>query len=193
MTSVHYMPINRTGFPFGFSHDDFEAEQRFREFRDLLGEIEVAQLLALDAADLDDGTRDYLEHQIPVMVDEAKRRRQLLQRRRDDPFAPSRPSQHPRLDRRVAAVKARWPIERFCRDLLLMDLIPAGGGKWKARCPYPGHVDRNPSFVIYTRTDTGFCFRCQRGGDVIKLCQYVRNLNRFMDALEALEREGGLR
>lgn len=193
MGSVPYIPVSRTGFPFGFLREDFEAEQRFREFRDLLGEIEVAQLLALDAADRDDGTRDYLDHQIPMMVEEAKRRRQLLERRRGDPLVPTRPRHDPRLQRRVVAVKALWPIERFCRDLLLLDLIPAGRGKWKARCPFPGHEDRNPSFVIYPESNTGYCFGCQRGGDVIKLSQYVLNLNRFMDALEALEQAGGLR
>ena len=38
-----------------------------------------------------------------------------------------------------------------------------------ARCPFPGHNDLNPSFVLYPKTNTCWCFACSRGGSVIDL------------------------
>jgi hypothetical protein len=44
------------------------------------------------------------------------------------------------------------------------------GERWVARCPLPGHEDRSPSFTIYPKTNSWFCFgACQRGGDVVDL------------------------
>jgi predicted Fe-S protein YdhL (DUF1289 family) len=191
----------RIGYPFGFSQADFSAEQRLRDTLDLQVEISAGRILlehfqwlAMEHAESNDGSRDYVEGQLPAMVDELERRRRLWMNHSADPLRPRWPN--PNADgftSRIASVREAWPIERFCRELLLLDLIPTGRGKWKARCPLPGHDDRTPSFAIDSAKNVGYCHGCQRGGDVLKLAQYVLNAERFLDALAALEREGGVR
>lgn len=180
----------RSGYPFNATEDAYIAEQRLRETRDLMREVEAAQWLALEYADANDGTRDYLEYQLPAMLAELERRQGLLKSRSGDPLRPSWPKSDTRFQDRINAVRDAWPIERFCRELLLMDLVPAGSGKWKGQCPLPGHDDTTPSFHLDTEKDLAYCFGCLRGGDVLKLTQFVLNLDRFTDALTALEREG---
>lgn len=200
MVMVTDAGTTRTGYPFDFSEEDYAAEQRLRATQDLQREVTATMALldalqyeALESAERDDGTRDYLEHQLPAQLAELERRQRLLQARRDDPFRPRWPKQDADFRDRIDAVRDAWPIERFCRELLLMDLVPTGPGKYKGRCPLPGHDDKTPSFSINTEKNLGYCFGCKRGGDVLKLTQYVLNLDRFMDALTALEREGGRR
>lgn len=39
----------------------------------------------------------------------------------------------------------------------------------QARCPYPDHEDRTPSFTLYSDTQKFFCFGCDRTGDAVNL------------------------
>lgn len=198
---MNTIPQNpRSGYPFGFPERDYRSELRFRDTHDLQAEVTAAisqlehfQYLALEVAEIGDGSRDYIEFQLPVMMDELERRQQLLKARRDDPLRPRWPTRDDSIPPRVKAVKAAWPIERFCRELLRCDLTFMGSGRWKTRCPLPSHPDRTPSFVLYVASDSAYCFGCHRGGDVIKLSQYMLNRPRFIDALVALERESGRR
>jgi|SRR5665811_25751 len=179
----------RTGFPFNFSRNDYAAELQYIPTADLLADVESTQWLALDVAENgDDDSRDVAECQLAAMVDELERRQRLLKARQRDPLRPTWPTSNDAIQDRVRAVKRAWPIERFCRDLLACELTPAGAGKWKAHCPFPGHDDRTPSFVVNEGKDFAWCHGCQRGGDVIKLSQYIGGLERFMDALQRLER-----
>lgn len=182
--------IRASGFPFNYTRGEYADALRAIPTRDLLAEIESWQWLALEVADLLDGSRDYVEHQLEAMVAEAERRRRLWERSPDDPLRPAWDAPDAALRQRIAAVKAAWPIERFCREVLLCEMIPTGQGRFKARCPLPGHPDSSPSFVVYP-DGHAWCFGCNRGGNVIKLAQYVGNLARFTDALAWLEREGG--
>src|SRR5215218_583473 len=48
-----------------------------------------------------------------------------------------------------------------------------GADRWRRRCINPDHEDKTPSFVVYERTDSFYCYGCQVGGDAItleKLC-----------------------
>jgi hypothetical protein len=189
----------RTGFPFNFTEDDYVAEQRLRETRDLLAEINAAkrwlehdQYLALEYAGADDGTYDYITRQLPAMLAEIERKQRILVAYCDHPLRPRWPKLDDRFHDRIDAVRAAWPIERFCRELLACELVPAGRGTFKAQCPLSGHSDKTPSFSIDTVKDVAYCHGCKRGGDVLKLTQYALNLERFTDALKALEREGGV-
>lgn len=199
MLSVTDAGTTRTGFPFNFSADDYAAELRFRDARDLQREIDAAlpllealQYAALEHVDVD-GTYDYVRHQLPAMLAELERKQRLLKAHGRDPLRPRWPAPDDRFRARIAAVRAAWPIERFCRELLLLELIPAGRDRFRARCPLPGHDDRTPSFSIDTAKNLAYCHGCHRGGDVLKLAQYALNVDRFTDALAALEREGGAR
>lgn len=149
--------------------DSLQTELQFISTRDLRAEAESWQWLSLDVADHgDDESRTYGEMQVAAVVAELERRQRLLKARSHDPLAP------------------RWPIDRFCADILGAHLIPAGQSKWKARCPLPGHDDKTPSFFLDEAKAVAECHGCQRGGDVIRLVQLTTG-ERFYTALERLE------
>lgn len=37
-------------------------------------------------------------------------------------------------------------------------------GGYIATCPFPDHQDNTPSFVMYTETNSYFCFGCRKSG-----------------------------
>lgn len=53
-----------------------------------------------------------------------------------------------------------------------------------AKCPL--HKERTPSFVIYTASNTCWCFGCQKGGDSIALTRLLHNLS-FIEAVKYLQ------
>jgi DNA primase len=67
-----------------------------------------------------------------------------------------------------------------CLDVADYHAAGRGGGwrresedRWRCRCILPNHEDKTPSFVVYERTDSFYCFGCKVGGDLItleKLC-----------------------
>lgn len=56
-------------------------------------------------------------------------------------------------------------------------------------CPF--HHEKTPSFTVYDAKQFFKCFGCGQSGDVIKFAQLYYNL-KFIEALERLEREGGI-
>jgi DNA primase len=85
-------------------------------------------------------------------------------------------------DDRVARLKYEIPIatvvERF------VELRPSGFN-FSARCPF--HTDREPSFIVFPRTNTFHCFGCRAGGDAISFLRLSMSLS-FPEALDALEK-----
>jgi DNA primase len=62
------------------------------------------------------------------------------------------------------------------------------GDRWEARCPLPGHEDRTPSFTVYTKTNSWFCFgACLRGGDVVDLAAAAWGYGRGEMAMAAAD------
>jgi DNA primase len=60
------------------------------------------------------------------------------------------------------------------------------GTRLKARCPFPDHEDKTPSFFVFPRTQTFQCFgRCGRGGDVLDFLQEWHNCS-FREATARL-------
>lgn len=118
--------IRDTGFPFNFSRTEYADTLRSIPILDLLAQIESWQWLALEVADRSDGSRAYVELQLEAMVAEAERRQRLWEKSPQDPLRPAWHAPDAALAERVAAVKEKWPMERFCRELLLCELIPAG-------------------------------------------------------------------
>lgn len=41
------------------------------------------------------------------------------------------------------------------------------GDNYTCRCPFPKHTDITPSFTIYKKTNSYYCFGCQRGGNAV--------------------------
>jgi len=83
----------------------------------------------------------------------------------------------------VAEIKQRTDIVKVCRELGV-DLKPRGR-YWRARCPFPDHEDKDPSFFVDPATQRFSCYGCGRRGDVIDLLMELRGLN-FRETLEEL-------
>ncbi len=56
---------------------------------------------------------------------------------------------------------------------------------YKALCPFPGHSENTPSFVVSPSKQLGYCFGCHRGGGPIKFIMDVENAT-FKEAVEIL-------
>lgn len=70
-----------------------------------------------------------------------------------------------------------------------MQVKRAGGGRFKALCPF--HTEKTPSFSIDSARQLYHCFGCQEGGDVITLVSKLENLS-FVEAVERLARRAGV-
>lgn len=182
----------KTPYPFNRSRRDYDLAVQRIPLADLRAEIETAQELALDVAGVPGDSRGVAELQLEGLVAELERRRRLYAVRAADPLRPAWPRRDTDLKARVETVKAAWPIERFCVDVLGIPLKQYGRDSFVGSCPLPGHDDRSPSFHVTPSKGLAFCFSCNRGGDVIKLTGYVLGLERFYDRLEHLERLAGI-
>jgi hypothetical protein len=74
--------------------------------------------------------------------------------------------------RAIAAVKEQIS----CLDVADYHAAGQGGSwrregvdRWRRRCILPDHEDKTPSFVVYERTNSFYCFGCEVGGDAITL------------------------
>lgn len=115
-------------------------------------------------------------------------RMRTAERLAGDPWAPRTPRRNDKLMDLARDLKAVWPIDRFCEDLMAMRLIKTGN-RFRARCPLPGHDDVSPSFVLYPDQGRFHCFGCGRTGDVIDLTQHYFGISRFADAVRKLADE----
>jgi DNA primase len=82
--------------------------------------------------------------------------------------------------RRYRGTSYAKPIDTAKEAVPVIDLAdrlcgPGGlrrrSSEWAGCCPLPDHEDKTPSFVVYTETNSWFCFGCLRGGDVVELAR----------------------
>ena len=67
--------------------------------------------------------------------------------------------------------------------------LTRNGTRWRARCPFPDHEDRTPSFFVFPATQTYQCFgRCGRGGDVLDFLREWYGCS-FREAVSRLQGE----
>lgn len=85
-------------------------------------------------------------------------------------------------DDRVARLKREVPIATVVGHFVELH---SSGPNFASRCPF--HSDREPSFVVFPKTNTFHCFGCGAGGDAISFLRRSMNLS-FPEALDALER-----
>ena len=141
----------------------------------LRGHIEQLQYLRLE---LSNSLSDvhYIDHrlgELGQLLATVERRKRLLQRHQNDPMVPCWPKRAGRVGELALDLKRLWPLPRFCRELLLVDL-QGRGDQLRARCPIPTHDDKSPSFVVFTASDRWRCFgACNIGGDVYDLIKCV--------------------
>ncbi len=81
-------------------------------------------------------------------------------------------SDHDDLVSKIAQAKLRLPLPELLAKLGLSD-----HAKKSARCPFPGHEDRHPSFSVFKGTDGFWHWQCFAGcgeGDEITFLSQVR-------------------
>ena len=71
-------------------------------------------------------------------------------------------------DTPIVQIKEENDIVDFARKHT--DLV-ATGETYKGPCPI--HQDTDPSFVVYPKTQSYYCFGCKSGGDVINLAKVL--------------------
>ncbi len=76
------------------------------------------------------------------------------------------------------------------RDLIEGYVNLKGAGRTsKGLCPF--HSEKSPSFVVYSDTQSFYCFGCSAGGDAVTFLMKLENLT-YMEAVEQLCRRAGM-
>lgn len=71
-------------------------------------------------------------------------------------------------------------------DLYEGELRQVGGNKLGGLCPFHKDTNKaNNNFVVYTMTNTYYCFVCRKGGDSITFIMNLKDLD-FKDAMKEL-------
>ena len=68
------------------------------------------------------------------------------------------------------------------RDVLKKYNINIQTYETKIVCPFPCHIDKTPSFIIYDKTNTFWCFGCKVG---TKCCDFVAEFEKTNKAIAA--------
>ena len=67
--------------------------------------------------------------------------------------------------------------------------LKRAGSNYVGLCPF--HNEKSPSFTVFTKNDSCYCFGCGAGGDVITFIMRMENLD-YVSALEFLANRAGL-
>ncbi len=67
--------------------------------------------------------------------------------------------------------------------------LKRAGSNYVGLCPF--HNEKSPSFTVFTKNDSCYCFGCGAGGDVITFIMRIENLD-YVSALEFLANRAGL-
>ncbi|MDR1260518.1 MAG: DNA primase [Oscillospiraceae bacterium] len=84
-------------------------------------------------------------------------------------------------------LKNSCPVEEIVSSYL--NLKPLGNNKFVGLCPF--HSEKTPSFVVYSATQSFFCFGCQVGGDVVSFIKKMESLD-YVGALKFLANKSGI-
>jgi len=84
-------------------------------------------------------------------------------------------------------IKQKLDVAEVIREYL--ELKPAGGGSFKALCPF--HQEKTPSFHISTEKQIWHCFGCGEGGDIFAFVMKMEGLD-FPEALRQLGKKAGV-
>lgn len=63
--------------------------------------------------------------------------------------------------------------------------LKKSGTSYKALCPFPGHSEKTPSFVVSPAKQIAYCFGCHKGGWALKFLMDMENCD-FREAVQIL-------
>ncbi len=67
--------------------------------------------------------------------------------------------------------------------------LKRAGDTYKGLCPF--HSEKSPSFTVYPKTESFYCFGCGIGGDAVTFVKQIEHLD-YPDALEFLAKRAGI-
>jgi len=70
-----------------------------------------------------------------------------------------------------------------------LQLKPAGGGSFKALCPF--HAEKTPSFYVSREKQIWHCFGCNQGSDIFGFVMQMEGVD-FSEALRSLAKKAGV-
>lgn len=84
-----------------------------------------------------------------------------------------------------------WLVEELENSIDIVELVSKytrlkkAGANYKAVCPFPGHNEKTPSFVVSPVKQLAYCFGCHRWGWALKFVMDIENCE-FKDAVQIL-------
>ncbi|PIE85159.1 DNA primase [Candidatus Gracilibacteria bacterium] len=70
--------------------------------------------------------------------------------------------------------------------------LKKAGVNYKAICPFPGHNEKTPSFMVSPPKQIAYCFGCHKGGGALKFIMDIESCE-FKEALEILGNMTGIK
>lgn len=86
----------------------------------------------------------------------------------------------------IDEILLRTDIESFISGYVS---LKRSGDTLKGLCPF--HSEKSPSFMVYPRTSSFYCFGCGLGGDAITFTKLIEHLD-YPDAIEFLGKRAGI-
>lgn len=84
-----------------------------------------------------------------------------------------------------------WVVEDLESSIDIVELVKRytnlkkAWANYKAICPFPGHNEKTPSFIVSPSKQIGYCFGCHRGGWPLKFIMDAENCS-FKEAIDML-------
>jgi len=88
-------------------------------------------------------------------------------------------------------ITLKVPILEIIRGCAELKELRDYGDYYTCRCPFPEHKDLRPSFTIYKKTNSYYCFGCNRGGNAINFIKDFYGVSK-KEALERLRAAGSI-
>ncbi len=86
----------------------------------------------------------------------------------------------------IEEILARTDIESLISGYVN---LKRAGDTYKGLCPF--HSEKSPSFTVYPKTDSFYCFGCGIGGDAVTFIKQAEHLD-YPDALDFLAKRAGI-
>jgi len=84
-----------------------------------------------------------------------------------------------------------WLVDELENSIDIVELVSKytklkkAWANYKAVCPFPGHNEKTPSFVVSPVKQLGYCFGCHKWGWALKFVMDIENME-FKDAIQVL-------
>ena len=179
-TSNHTIPCNLDAARVFDSRATADLKEEAQYLTNWREELQHHRLRLLELGDKP--SIEYVEMRLSDVLEELQRRKRLIAKYNRDPLAPVWPSDNGKLGELARELKQLWPLHRFCREMLLLN-VTSSGDRYVACCPI--HAERTPSFTIYP-DDRYKCFGCGEHGDIYDLIGTLYSKATFTERVKML-------